>query len=140
MVFLKVTFVCNGVSGNVNPCAQVPPSAENAHTVSHRFNTTASTLDISTTLLQVDWIFYTCILCWCCSSAFYSLCAEVTEQFILIKNKTIHQTIPIRQCSTAQRCPRTYMYNIGLISKVLSQVKTTEVYRSTCLCPFSRFK
>ena len=22
--FLKVTFVCNGVSGNVNPCAQVP--------------------------------------------------------------------------------------------------------------------
>ena len=31
MVFLKVTFVCNGVSGNGNPCAQVPPSAENAH-------------------------------------------------------------------------------------------------------------
>ena len=49
-VFLKVTFVCNGVSGNGNACAQVPPWAENAHAVCHRFNTTASTLVQSTSL------------------------------------------------------------------------------------------
>ena len=36
MIFLKIIFVCNGVSGNGNACAQVPPSAENAH---HSFHT-----------------------------------------------------------------------------------------------------
>ena len=44
MVFLKVTVVCNSVSGNGNACAQVPPSAENAHSLPSRFNTTVSTL------------------------------------------------------------------------------------------------